>query len=187
MLGAMRMFWARVLRASLVAAVLAVLWVPAAWAHRSGCHNLHSCPSDSDTYVCGDLGYPCNGATSINDIALEDIAVPLLVEATFEQIFERAPTEVESSYWKRRFRDDKGSLTRIRRAMRWHKAQGSFGPAVQPQALVSKVNALFRAAYGGRNPTVSENQYWVSRIDDKPTEQALQGAMAWHRAHGIEH
>jgi hypothetical protein len=26
-------------------------------AHRDGCHRWHSCPSDSGSYVCGDLGY----------------------------------------------------------------------------------------------------------------------------------
>ena len=26
-------------------------------AHRNGCHRWHSCPSDSGSYVCGDLGY----------------------------------------------------------------------------------------------------------------------------------
>ena len=26
-------------------------------AHRSGCHRWHSCPSDSGSYTCGDLGY----------------------------------------------------------------------------------------------------------------------------------
>jgi hypothetical protein len=26
-------------------------------AHRSGCHRYHSCPSDTGSYVCGDLGY----------------------------------------------------------------------------------------------------------------------------------
>jgi hypothetical protein len=28
-------------------------------AHQSGCHRWHSCPSDSGSYVCGDLGYAC--------------------------------------------------------------------------------------------------------------------------------
>jgi hypothetical protein len=28
-----------------------------AQAHRSGCHRWHSCPSDSGSYACGDLGY----------------------------------------------------------------------------------------------------------------------------------
>lgn len=28
-----------------------------AFAHRSGCHRWHSCPSDTGSYVCGDLGY----------------------------------------------------------------------------------------------------------------------------------
>jgi endonuclease YncB( thermonuclease family) len=27
------------------------------YAHQSGCHRWHSCPSDSGSYVCGDLGY----------------------------------------------------------------------------------------------------------------------------------
>ena len=26
-------------------------------AHRSGCHRWHSCPSDSGSYTCGDLGH----------------------------------------------------------------------------------------------------------------------------------
>jgi len=25
--------------------------------HQNGCHRWHSCPSDSGSYVCGDLGY----------------------------------------------------------------------------------------------------------------------------------
>ena len=32
-------------------------------AHRSGCHRWHSCPSDSGSYTCGDLGYPCQYPT----------------------------------------------------------------------------------------------------------------------------
>lgn len=31
--------------------------VNVAQAHRSGCHTWHSCPSDSGSYTCGDLGY----------------------------------------------------------------------------------------------------------------------------------
>lgn len=31
-----------------------------AYAHRSGCHRWHSCPSDRGTYICGDVGY-CSG------------------------------------------------------------------------------------------------------------------------------
>lgn len=38
------------------AAVLFMLLAPAQ-AHRSGCHRWHSCPSDTGSYVCGDLGY----------------------------------------------------------------------------------------------------------------------------------
>lgn len=28
-----------------------------AFAHQSGCHRWHSCPSDRGTYTCGDKGY----------------------------------------------------------------------------------------------------------------------------------
>jgi hypothetical protein len=32
-------------------------------AHQSGCHRWHSCPSDSGSYTCGDLGYACQYST----------------------------------------------------------------------------------------------------------------------------
>ena len=34
-------------------------------AHQNGCHRWHSCPSDTGSYVCGDLGYDnyCGGET----------------------------------------------------------------------------------------------------------------------------
>ena len=41
-----------------IALFVAVMILPfSASAHRSGCHRWHSCPSDSGSYVCGDLGY----------------------------------------------------------------------------------------------------------------------------------
>lgn len=48
-------------RAVLISAVLIVSGATAlslsALAHRSGCHRWHSCPSDTGSYVCGDLGH----------------------------------------------------------------------------------------------------------------------------------
>lgn len=38
-------------------ALALVVYVQPASAHRDGCHRWHSCPSDSGSYVCGDLGY----------------------------------------------------------------------------------------------------------------------------------
>lgn len=32
-------------------------------AHQSGCHRWHSCPSDTGSYTCGDLGYACQYPT----------------------------------------------------------------------------------------------------------------------------
>jgi phosphatidylserine/phosphatidylglycerophosphate/cardiolipin synthase-like enzyme len=36
--------------------LLVCLWLSAASAHQDPCHRLHSCPSDHNTYVCGDTG-----------------------------------------------------------------------------------------------------------------------------------
>src|SRR5688572_26729879 len=89
----------------------ATAFVPyVASAHRSGCHNLHTCPSDTSNYVCGDLGYPCTGATSIEQIDPSTIFVPLAVEKIFIDIFGRTPIDTESEYWKKRFRSDKNSI-----------------------------------------------------------------------------
>lgn len=41
----------------LLVVVFVFTLVPQAEAHRSGCHRWHSCPSDTGSYVCGDLGY----------------------------------------------------------------------------------------------------------------------------------
>ncbi len=44
--------------------IILVFTIPSiSFAHRSGCHRWHSCPSDSGSYVCGDLGYPCKYPT----------------------------------------------------------------------------------------------------------------------------
>lgn len=42
---------------ALVVCGVSLFWGPPAQAHRDGCHRWHSCPSDSGSYVCGDLGY----------------------------------------------------------------------------------------------------------------------------------
>lgn len=52
------------------------------FAHQSGCHRWHSCPSDSGSYVCGDLGYPCqydtysSGGSSYDSYSLPDNSYP---------------------------------------------------------------------------------------------------------------
>lgn len=175
------------------AAVLALIILPrSAGAHRSGCHNLHTCPSDTNSYVCGDLGYPCDGSTSVKDIAPAAINIPLIVEKAFREQFGRLPSEVESAFWKQRFRRDKDGVYKIRRAMAWHKSTNSFGPRAAAVSsttgvTVSQINQLFRDVYDGRTPTVSENRYWRSRLTDKSTTAALTGAMAFHKARGIQH
>lgn len=45
-------------------AALVFMFLGPAQAHRSGCHRWHSCPSDSGSYVCGDLGYTSDCPTT---------------------------------------------------------------------------------------------------------------------------
>lgn len=45
------------LLALVLVSILAISALSSAQAHRSGCHRWHSCPSDSGSYECGDLGY----------------------------------------------------------------------------------------------------------------------------------
>lgn len=37
-------------------------------AHQNGCHRWHSCPSDTGSYVCGDLGYTTYCPTVVSEI-----------------------------------------------------------------------------------------------------------------------
>ena len=53
-MGDPTLLWMRV---ALVASFALVVLISSADAHRSGCHRWHSCPSDTGSYVCGDLGY----------------------------------------------------------------------------------------------------------------------------------
>lgn len=178
---------------SLVATVLA--FTPqAALAHRSGCHILHTCVSDNESYVCGDLGYPCNGAVSLEQIDPATIFVPLATEKIFTDIFGRKPTDTESTYWKKRFRSDKNSTYKIRSTMAWHKNKNSSGPAATSPVLplpakvdvVKDINTLFSSVYN-RLPTATESKYWLSRTKDKPTAPALIGALTHHKEKGIVH
>jgi endonuclease YncB( thermonuclease family) len=45
------------IRAAILACALLAIAAGRADAHRSGCHRWHSCPSDTGSYICGDLGY----------------------------------------------------------------------------------------------------------------------------------
>ena len=81
-------------------------------------------------------------------------------------------------------------MYKIRRTMAWHQVNGSFGPpksAVAQPSIVKNINAIFRGVYDGRNPTVSENHYWLTRVKDKPTEAALRDTMLFHKVGGIQH
>ncbi|MBB5364552.1 SH3 domain-containing protein [Deinococcus humi] len=54
------------------------LFLAPAQAHRSGCHRWHSCPSDSGSYVCGDLGYTsgCPTTQQVRPVSIPAAAPP---------------------------------------------------------------------------------------------------------------
>lgn len=56
------------------AAAVFFLFLAPAQAHRDGCHRWHSCPSDSGSYVCGDLGYTSGCPTTPQQV--RPVAVP---------------------------------------------------------------------------------------------------------------
>ncbi|HLC49679.1 MAG TPA: hypothetical protein VJI96_04835 [Candidatus Andersenbacteria bacterium] len=178
----------------LLTATLFIFAPQVALAHRSGCHTLHTCASDNESYTCGDLGYPCNGTTTLEQIDPATIFVPLATEKIFTDTFGRKPTDTESTYWKKRFRSDKNSIYKIRAAMAWHKNKNSSGPAVSAVSLplpakvdvVKDMNSLFASVYG-RLPTASESKYWLSRTKDKSTAPAVVGALTFHKEKGILH
>lgn len=135
------------------------------------------------------------GDTKTGDF-IQNVTVPAVVERIFGEVFGKKITPVESTYWKQRARCDKATEGKLRGAMAWHKGRGSTG-VKSPQvsgakstapsgSLVPRINALFRSVYG-RNPSVSENQYWLTRIADKSTETAMVGAMAYHKVNGLSH
>jgi hypothetical protein len=43
-------------RSVMLLLVVILGWVVLSHAHQDPCHRLHSCPSDHDTYICGDRG-----------------------------------------------------------------------------------------------------------------------------------
>ncbi|MGI0010635.1 MAG: hypothetical protein ACREAE_04465 [Nitrosopumilaceae archaeon] len=46
-----------VLSLMLLSTMFFVSSIDVAFAHKSGCHRWHSCPSDTGKYTCGDQGY----------------------------------------------------------------------------------------------------------------------------------
>jgi hypothetical protein len=53
----------KTLLSALTAVIIALSTSSTVLAHQSGCHRWHSCPSDTGSYICGDLGYDnyCSG------------------------------------------------------------------------------------------------------------------------------
>lgn len=71
------------------------------FAHRDGCHRWHSCPSDSGSYVCGDLGYYSECPRSYEPVKSDEPTkktVPIEKPKTIEKIptVKPKPTNTDS-------------------------------------------------------------------------------------------
>jgi hypothetical protein len=60
---------------------------------------------------------------------------------------------------------------------------GVFVIKADSTATASSIRALFAKVHG-RIPTLSEEAYWIRRLQDKPELSALVGAMEFHKARG---
>lgn len=83
------------MRRSALFSALAIFFMLAApaQAHRSGCHRWHSCPSDTGSYVCGDLGYTSGCGTESTQVP----AVPNPVVATLPVRHTTAPLNLRQA------------------------------------------------------------------------------------------
>lgn len=112
----------------------------------------------------------------------------------YKEIFAKDPTTEDQDYWIGRILNDGLNDGAVREKMLFYKSIGktrgetsvSKVSGVNTLSLAPKINSLFRSIYG-RNPSPSENTYWISRIADKPTEKAMKDAMEFHKVTGINH
>lgn len=134
-----------------------------------------------------------------SSLGFNNYQVPSIVSEEFKKTYQRPPTFKESKYWKNRARTDKQTLDALQNTMSyWYSRQQALLAATRNRLvpvggrvsgatyLIPRINTIFRSVYG-HNPTPSENRYWLSRISSKPTEQAMRGAMAFHKANNISH
>ena len=120
------------------------------------------------------------------------------VDTLFTQVFGRNPNSAESAYWQYRVRrGDKQTAISLIGAMQWFQKNNKTNdaklllnnPAILKQCpdatLLESVDTLFTQVFS-TTPTPAEHAFWYARVasGDKQTEQALLGAMYWHKARG---
>ena len=120
----------------------------------------------------------------------------LTFTAVFKEVNAKDPTGDDQDYWINRILNSSLNDSALREKMKYYKSIGKTRPDHLPSpqvagakmgALAPKINSIFRSVYDGRNPTPAENTYWVSRIKDKRSEQAMKDAMFFHKANKIKH
>ncbi len=108
-----------------------VLHVQPAHAHRDGCHRWHSCPSDSGSYECGDLGY-------YSECPNQPSAKPVVSIVSKDSLFDRYMRAGYKAYKVKHYRT---ALTNFRKALARKPGDSTANQAVQNTAAILKVAA----------------------------------------------
>ncbi len=123
------------------------------------------------------------------------------LNSIFRSVHGRNPNGIEWKYWASRLLD-KGNRTALKGAIAYHKALGltTGGPITKKTnattsktikstpnlASISDLNSIFRSVHG-RNPSISEWQYWADRLLDKSNRIAFKDAIKFHKLNNIIH
>ncbi len=196
--------------------LVGLFFVPSlASAHQSGCHRWHSCPSDTGSYVCGDLGYPCIYPTyptypSLTVTEPQAKALIAIADRNFVKVFNRKANAEESAYWGMRYVMSPGMSDEavLRREMQdfldlgysYSAVGNGDGSKVQGQVkkeilaerdkIASKdapiiVEREFQKVFA-KKPSIQESTYWKKRArSDKKTVLSLRGAMIFQKGKGV--
>lgn len=149
-------------------------------------------PSNADL---GDKKEICIGAmmqseqdSAQNQIATLNACTPIIrdakqlsaIQAVFQKVYGIKAQGGDLEYWVPRYLREKMNAKNLESTMRFWKAkQGPVAPVI---TISSKdVPALFKTVFG-RLPVASEQKYWEGRLRDKPTKNALLGAMSFQKA-----
>lgn len=143
-------------RLSIVAATILVslLALPqAATAHQSGCHRWHSCPSDTGSYVCGDLGYDSQcGAPSDPYIAPDTDDSNGEYEPDDPEVIDRADSLAK-------LRSSKAALARVNRVLAANENKLSRAYAALQSAAAKRERSLARLPKAQARAKLASRRY----------------------------
>ncbi len=110
---------------------VSIVFTPLAHAHRDGCHRWHSCPSDSGTYECGDLG-------DYSECPNQPSAKPVVSIVSKDSLFDRYMRAGYKAYKAKHYNT---ALANFRKALARKPGDTTANQAVQNTAAILKIPA----------------------------------------------